>query len=132
MKTIRLTMAQAIIRFLKNQSVERDGQENPFFAGVWGIFGHGNVAGIGQALQQAGEGFDEVLLVRSDDLVLVPEGYHPVVSAPGYTSYYLNVLSGSAQALTAVDDPAHSWVKNSYRSRDPRVPIYPVDPEKII
>ncbi len=52
MKTIRLTMAQAIIRFLKNQSVERDGRENRFFAGVGGIFGHGNVAGIGQALQQ--------------------------------------------------------------------------------
>jgi 3D-(3,5/4)-trihydroxycyclohexane-1,2-dione acylhydrolase (decyclizing) len=48
----RLTMAQAIIRFLQNQYVERDGQENPFFAGCWGIFGHGNVAGIGQALQQ--------------------------------------------------------------------------------
>ena len=52
MKTIRLTTAQAIIRFLKNQSVERDGRQNPFFSGVWGIFGHGNVAGIGQALQQ--------------------------------------------------------------------------------
>ena len=50
MKTIRLTTAQAMIRYLKNQSVERDGQTNPFFAGVWGIFGHGNVAGIGQAL----------------------------------------------------------------------------------
>jgi 3D-(3,5/4)-trihydroxycyclohexane-1,2-dione acylhydrolase (decyclizing) len=52
MKTVRLTTAQAIIRFLKNQWVERDGQENQFFAGVWGIFGHGNVAGIGQALLQ--------------------------------------------------------------------------------
>lgn len=52
MDTIRLTMAQAIIRFLKNQFVERDGREQPFFAGVLGIFGHGNVAGIGQALQQ--------------------------------------------------------------------------------
>ena len=52
MKTIRLTMAQATIRFLKNQYVERDGLQNPFFAGCWGIFGHGNVAGIGQALLQ--------------------------------------------------------------------------------
>jgi 3D-(3,5/4)-trihydroxycyclohexane-1,2-dione acylhydrolase (decyclizing) len=52
MNTIRLTMAQAIIQFLRNQSVERDGREYPFFAGVLGIFGHGNVAGIGQALQQ--------------------------------------------------------------------------------
>jgi 3D-(3,5/4)-trihydroxycyclohexane-1,2-dione acylhydrolase (decyclizing) len=50
--TVRLTVAQAIIRFLQQQYVERDGVEAPFFAGCFGIFGHGNVAGIGQALQQ--------------------------------------------------------------------------------
>lgn len=52
MRTRRLTMAQALIGFLKNQYVERDGRENRFFAGAWGIFGHGNVAGLGQALQE--------------------------------------------------------------------------------
>lgn len=52
MKTIRLTTAQAAIKFLKNQFVKRDEVENQFFAGCFGIFGHGNVAGIGQALQQ--------------------------------------------------------------------------------
>jgi 3D-(3,5/4)-trihydroxycyclohexane-1,2-dione acylhydrolase (decyclizing) len=52
MTTQRLTTAQALIKFLQNQYVERDGKESAFFAGVWGIFGHGNVAGIGQALQQ--------------------------------------------------------------------------------
>jgi len=45
-----MTVAQAIITFLKNQYVERDGQQHRFFSGVLGIFGHGNVAGIGQAL----------------------------------------------------------------------------------
>ncbi|MBI3469984.1 MAG: 3D-(3,5/4)-trihydroxycyclohexane-1,2-dione acylhydrolase (decyclizing) [Candidatus Solibacter usitatus] len=50
--TRRLTMAQAVIEFLKRQSVERDGNRRRFFAGCFGIFGHGNVAGIGQALQQ--------------------------------------------------------------------------------
>src|SRR5437867_6108408 len=45
-------MAQALIRFLASQYVERDGEEHLFFQGVWGIFGHGNVAGIGQALFQ--------------------------------------------------------------------------------
>lgn len=50
--TRRLTMAQAVISFLKNQYVERDGFEQPFFAGCFGIFGHGIVGGIGQALQQ--------------------------------------------------------------------------------
>ncbi len=52
MKTLRLTMAQALVRFLANQYVERDGAEQKFFAGVFGIFGHGNVAGVGQALFQ--------------------------------------------------------------------------------
>ena len=52
MKTRRMTMAQALLAFLKNQYVERDGREHRFFAGVLGIFGHGNVAGIGQALGQ--------------------------------------------------------------------------------
>lgn len=52
MSTIRLTTAQALLSFLKNQYVHRDGQELQFFAGVLGIFGHGNVAGIGQALQE--------------------------------------------------------------------------------
>jgi 3D-(3,5/4)-trihydroxycyclohexane-1,2-dione acylhydrolase (decyclizing) len=50
--TIRLTTAQALIRFLAVQEVERDGTRERFFAGCFGIFGHGNVAGIGQALQQ--------------------------------------------------------------------------------
>lgn len=52
MNVHKLTMSQALILYLSEQYVERDGLENPFFAGVWGIFGHGNVAGIGQALQQ--------------------------------------------------------------------------------
>ncbi|WP_030604646.1 3D-(3,5/4)-trihydroxycyclohexane-1,2-dione acylhydrolase (decyclizing) [Streptomyces fulvoviolaceus] len=53
METIRLTTAQALVRFLANQYSERDGQEQRLIPGVWGIFGHGNVAGIGQALLQA-------------------------------------------------------------------------------
>jgi 3D-(3,5/4)-trihydroxycyclohexane-1,2-dione acylhydrolase (decyclizing) len=52
MKTTRLTMAQALVTFLTKQYVERDGVEQPFFAGCFGIFGHGNVSGMGQALQQ--------------------------------------------------------------------------------
>lgn len=52
MQTQRKTMAQALIEFLKKQYVKRDGVEHPFFGGTWGIFGHGCIAGIGQALQQ--------------------------------------------------------------------------------
>lgn len=52
MKTRRATAAQALIGFLKKQLVERDGERHAFFSGMLGIFGHGNVAGIGQALQE--------------------------------------------------------------------------------
>jgi 3D-(3,5/4)-trihydroxycyclohexane-1,2-dione acylhydrolase (decyclizing) len=50
--TIRLTAAQALVRFLAAQNVERDGIRHRFFGGCFGIFGHGNVAGVGQALLQ--------------------------------------------------------------------------------
>jgi 3D-(3,5/4)-trihydroxycyclohexane-1,2-dione acylhydrolase (decyclizing) len=54
MKTRRLTMAQALVEFLKQQFVERDGQEHRLVRGIAGIFGHGNVAGLGQALEERG------------------------------------------------------------------------------
>src|SRR5438132_13170492 len=53
MTTIRLTMAQALVRFLTAQNSEIDGCEVPLFAGVFAIFGHGNVAGLGEALYEA-------------------------------------------------------------------------------
>jgi 3D-(3,5/4)-trihydroxycyclohexane-1,2-dione acylhydrolase (decyclizing) len=53
--TVRLTAAQALVRFLAAQHVERDGVEHRFFGGCFGIFGHGNVAGIGEALYESPE-----------------------------------------------------------------------------
>lgn len=50
-ETIRLTVAQALLKFLDNQYVELDGQEYKFVNGIYGIFGHGNVLGIGEALE---------------------------------------------------------------------------------
>src|SRR5690242_13426759 len=50
MATIRLTMAQALVRYLSAQHTECDGHTAPLFGGVWAIFGHGNVAGMGEAL----------------------------------------------------------------------------------
>jgi len=52
MSAVRLTVAQALVRFVAAQHVERDGERRRFFAGCLGIFGHGNVAGLGQALRQ--------------------------------------------------------------------------------
>ena len=57
MNTRKLTMGQAVVQFLTQQYVERDGTESAFFAGMFGIFGHGNVAGIGQALHQYSDTF---------------------------------------------------------------------------
>jgi 3D-(3,5/4)-trihydroxycyclohexane-1,2-dione acylhydrolase (decyclizing) len=53
--TVRATMAQALVRFLAQQRVERDGVAAPLFAGMFGIFGHGNVTGLGQALEEVDE-----------------------------------------------------------------------------
>lgn len=75
-------------------------------------------------LHQQGHPIDALVKVSNNEAVIVPEGYHPVVSPPGYTTYYLNVLAGSAQSLACVDDPHHAWVRTSYRARDPRVPLY--------
>jgi 3D-(3,5/4)-trihydroxycyclohexane-1,2-dione acylhydrolase (decyclizing) len=51
-KTIRLTVAQALVKFLNNQYIEFDGKENKMFEGIFSIFGHGNVVGMGQALEE--------------------------------------------------------------------------------
>ncbi|MEU0177919.1 3D-(3,5/4)-trihydroxycyclohexane-1,2-dione acylhydrolase (decyclizing) [Streptomyces massasporeus] len=59
--TRRLTTAQALVRFLSAQYTERDGVRRRLIAGTWGIFGHGNVAGVGQALMEAGIGPDAVM-----------------------------------------------------------------------
>ena len=82
--------------------------------------------GADSPLHQAGCPIDAAVIARNDDVVLIPEGYHPVSSPVGYTTYYLNILAGSAQALAAVDDPQYAWVKESYKTLDPRVPIYEI------
>lgn len=66
---------------------------------------------------------DAVMMAQQHDAVLVPEGYHPVVSAHGYTTYYLNFLAGSAQSLANSDDPDYAWVKDTWTFKDPRLPV---------
>ena len=73
---------------------------------------------------------DELLLVRDSHLVLSPRGYHPVVAAPGYNCYYLNMLAGSAQSLAATDDPDYAWVKETWKQKDPRLPLVSLEMEK--
>ena len=76
-----------------------------------------------QRVYTADARLDETITARDNDAVLVPEGYHPVASAAGYTTYYLNFLAGSAQSLANSDDPDHAWVKSTWREKDPRAPV---------
>ncbi len=69
MSTVRTTVAQALVDFLAVQHVERDGQVTPFFAGCLGIFGHGNVAGVGEALRQRQPDFRYVLARNEQAMV---------------------------------------------------------------
>lgn len=75
MATVRLTTGQAIVRYLQNQYVEFDGEETQFFAGCWGIFGHGNIGGIAQGLQQAGPAFPYYLARNEQSMVHTAVGY---------------------------------------------------------
>lgn len=99
-----MTTAQAIIAFLKAQYVERDGQRTRFFGGVLGIFGHGNIAGIGQALQQNPD-FRYILVRNEQSAVHMAAGYAKASSrlktfactssiGPGAT----NMVTGAAAA----------------------------------
>ena len=54
-KSIRLTVGQALVRFVAKQYVERDGRQNRFIEGFWGIFGHGNVSGLGQGIVECAQ-----------------------------------------------------------------------------
>ena len=102
--TRRMTMAQAAIEFLKNQWVERDGERNRFFGGCFGIFGHGNVAGLGQALHQD-PGFEYYLSRNEQAMVHTATAYAKASNrlramvctssiGPGAT----NMLTGAAAA----------------------------------
>jgi len=73
--TVRLTVAQALVRFLANQWTERDGERQRLFAGCLGIFGHGNVAGIGEALLEAGDELPYLLARNEQAMVHTAAGY---------------------------------------------------------
>jgi 3D-(3,5/4)-trihydroxycyclohexane-1,2-dione acylhydrolase (decyclizing) len=81
-KTERMTAAQAMIRFLANQYVERDGVEHRFFGGCFGIFGHGNVGGIGEAL------FERTLALGLGQLVTQQREREVVRPPPDSLTYY--------------------------------------------
>ena len=70
---------------------------------------------------------DEIAEVHNNDVVLVPEGYHPVVAGHGYNIYYLNYLAGSDQSLASTDDPDHKWIYGTWKGMDPRIPMVTIE-----
>jgi 5-deoxy-glucuronate isomerase len=80
-----------------------------------------------QRLYDAGGTRDDTLTVIDGDLVLIKDGYHPVVAAHGYDVYYLNVLAGSARSMAASDDPRYAHLRKTILEHDPRVPLVRAD-----
>lgn len=66
---------------------------------------------------------DEIAEAHHNDVVLVPQGYHPVIAGHGYNVYYLNFLAGSDQSLASTDDPDHKWIYGTWKGMDPRIPM---------
>lgn len=74
-----------------------------------------------QRLYNDDRSLDEVVVAKEGDTVLVREGYHPVVSAPGYDAYYLNLLAGDEPSWDARDEPDLAWVRGRWEGRDGRL-----------
>lgn len=98
--TVRLTVGQAIVSFLKAQKVERDGIVQPFFGGALGIFGHGNVAGIGQALLQYRDEFPYILGRNEQGLVHAAIGYAKSRNRMGAMAVTTSIGPGAANMVT--------------------------------
>ncbi|MGI5915013.1 MAG: 3D-(3,5/4)-trihydroxycyclohexane-1,2-dione acylhydrolase (decyclizing) [Anaerolineae bacterium] len=97
--TLRLTTAQAIIRFLQAQLVERDGQRHPFFAGALGIFGHGNVGGLGQALLEMPD-FPFILVRNEQSAVHLAAGYARMRNRLGAYACMSSIGPGATNMIT--------------------------------
>jgi 5-deoxy-glucuronate isomerase len=66
---------------------------------------------------------DVAIPVGSGDVVLIHEGYHPVINAPGTNAYYLNVLAGDVRKITAINDPHYDWVGKDWSGKPIAIPI---------
>jgi 5-deoxy-glucuronate isomerase len=75
-----------------------------------------------QRLYDAAGTRDDTLMLVNGDLVLIKDGYHPVVAAHGYNVYYLNVLAGSARSMASSDDPRYAHLRQ-WPAPDPRLPL---------
>jgi 3D-(3,5/4)-trihydroxycyclohexane-1,2-dione acylhydrolase (decyclizing) len=98
--TTRLTVGQAVVRFLAAQRVERDDVEQPFFGGAMGIFGHGNVAGIGQALLQYRKDFRLYQGRNEQGMVHMATGYAKMKNRLGALAVTTSIGPGATNMIT--------------------------------
>ena len=101
MTTVRLTAAQALVRFLAAQRTLVDGAELPLFAGVWAIFGHGNVAGIGEALYQARETLPTYRAHNEQGMALAAVAYAKAMNRRRIMACTTSIGPGAMNMLTA-------------------------------
>jgi 5-deoxy-glucuronate isomerase len=76
-----------------------------------------------QNLYRSDRSRESLLKVHDGDVVLVRDGYHPVVAGPGYDTYYLNFLAGTSRAMAVTEDPEHLWLRSTWKQTDPRLPL---------
>ena len=76
-----------------------------------------------QNLYRSDRSRDSLVKVHDGDVVLVRDGYHPVVAGPGYDTYYLNFLAGTSRAMAVTEDPEHLWLRSTWKQTDPRLPL---------
>lgn len=100
MKTIRLTMAQALLSFLDAQYVELDGAEHKFVQGVMGIFGHGNVTGLGEALEYGGTGLRYIQGNNEQGLVHAATAYAKQKNRLGIFACTSSIGPGATNMIT--------------------------------
>ena len=98
--TTRLTVGQALVQFLAGQHVERDGTVEPFFGGAIGIFGHGNVAGVGQALLQYRKEFRLYQARNEQGMVHMATGYAKMRNRLGALACSSSIGPGATNMIT--------------------------------
>ena len=99
--TVRLTVGQAVVRFLEVQKVERDGQVSTFFGGALGILGHGNVAGVGQALLEEIDRFRFIQGKNEQGMAHIAVGYARQMNRMGAMAVTTSIGPGAANMITA-------------------------------
>jgi len=101
MATIRLTMAQALVRYLAAQRTECDGRNMPLFAGVWAIFGHGNVAGIGEALPTYRDSLPTYRAHNEQAMAMAAIGYAKAMHRRRMMACTTSIGPGATNMITA-------------------------------